>query len=201
MGFDLGFRFTRDHPEIFGNGRGIHDLPRIEYVIRIPHLFNLFHQLVVLFSQHKRDEFPTHTAVSMLTTHGTVVFFYQDGYFGHQLVEKFHIRRVLKIYQGTKVDLSRGNMGVVYLVKDPELDREVALKVLLGGESAHLDNVARFLREAKSTAKLEHPNIIKTYDIGQEGEKYYFTLEYIKGKSLDQLFREKKKFSLAKHRK
>src|SRR5262249_10185272 len=83
-------------------------------------------------------------------------------------------------------ELGRGGMGVVYLARDSELDREVALKVL------HLDDAspelaARMRREAKTLAHLDHPNIVPVYDFGVlSGGRLYYTMKYVQGTRLDQ---------------
>ena len=56
-------------------------------------------------------------------------------------------------------------------------------------------SVERFLREAKATAKLDHPHIVRIYDIGKEGDTFYFTMDYLKGKSLDQVLKDNKRMS------
>lgn len=88
-----------------------------------------------------------------------------------------------------KKELGRGGMGVVYLVYDPVLKRDVALKTVLSQDS---EGVRRFLHEAKTMAKLNHPNIVKIYDIGQDGETPYFTMEFIEGKNLAELVQKEK---------
>lgn len=89
-----------------------------------------------------------------------------------------------------KKELGRGGMGAVYLVYDPVLKREVALKTILN--SKEVNSVKRFMHEAKTMAKLNHPNIVKIYDIGMDGETPYFTMEFITGKNLADLEKEGK---------
>lgn len=83
-------------------------------------------------------------------------------------------------------ELGRGGMGVVYKVYDPLLGRAVALKMLLHGQAPQEDgiDVARFLREAKATARLRHPNIVSLYDIGEENDAHFFTMDIVEGGSL-----------------
>ena len=80
-------------------------------------------------------------------------------------------------------EMGHGGMGVVYKAYDPELERTVALKVLLAPEK-FLD---RFVREAKATARLRHPHIVSVYDIGRSGQQYFFTMDFIDGVSLKKL--------------
>lgn len=89
-------------------------------------------------------------------------------------------------------EIARGGMGIVYRAFDPDLSREVALKVTLFEEAwASSEFIARFLREARSAARLHHPNIVPVYDVGEAEGKHYFTMELIEGESLaDRLRRE-----------
>jgi tetratricopeptide (TPR) repeat protein/predicted Ser/Thr protein kinase len=79
--------------------------------------------------------------------------------------------------------LGAGGMGVVYAAYDPELDRKVALKLLLsgaGGDKAR----TRFLREAQALAKLAHPNIVAIHDVGTLGEQVWLAMEFVQGETL-----------------
>lgn len=87
--------------------------------------------------------------------------------------------------------LGQGGMGQVYKAYDPQLDRMVALKVLIGAQAAPKDDVERFLREARASASLHHPNIVSVYDIGTE-DGYYFTMELLEGPTIARLLREQK---------
>jgi serine/threonine protein kinase len=81
--------------------------------------------------------------------------------------------------------LGRGGMGAVYRGRDPDLDRAVAIKVML---HASPDFVARFRREAQAIAKLTHPNIVHVYDFGvDEDDNPYFVMELVEGRSLDRV--------------
>jgi tetratricopeptide (TPR) repeat protein/tRNA A-37 threonylcarbamoyl transferase component Bud32 len=84
-----------------------------------------------------------------------------------------------------------GGMGVVYKARDRELDRIVALKVMIAGEHATAETIQRFQREAKSAARLGHPNIVHVYDVGVDPTGlYYFAMEYIDGSGLDKLIKD-----------
>src|SRR5439155_17035784 len=93
---------------------------------------------------------------------------------------------------GRYVDLTllgQGGMGAVYRGRDPELDRPVAIKVML---HATPDFIARFRREAQSIAKLAHANIVQVYDFGVDAENNpYFVMELIDGTPLDAIVRER----------
>ncbi len=82
-------------------------------------------------------------------------------------------------------ELGRGGMGVVYKAFDPQLQRHVALKVLLDPQNAGTTEVARFVREAAAIAKLRHPNVVPIHDVGKVGAQPYFAMEYVQGTSLD----------------
>ena len=76
--------------------------------------------------------------------------------------------------------LGSGGMGVVYRARDARLDRQVALKVL-PADSADLERVSRFRREARAASGLSHPNLVTTYEIGQAGDTWFIAAELIKG--------------------
>jgi tetratricopeptide (TPR) repeat protein len=78
--------------------------------------------------------------------------------------------------------LGRGGMGEVYAAYDPELDRKVAVKILLRGRSA--DGEARLLREAQAIAKLQHPNVVVVYDVGRFRDTVFIAMEFIDGQTL-----------------
>ena len=80
--------------------------------------------------------------------------------------------------------LGRGGMGTVYLAREPFLDREVAVKVLPGDVDSG-NARERFLREARTAAKLSHPNIVPLYTFGQVGDLLYYIMGYVDGESLE----------------
>jgi len=80
--------------------------------------------------------------------------------------------------------LGAGGMGEVYKAKDTRLDRMVAVKVLPEHLATHPDALARFEREAKAVAALNHPNILGLFDIGHEGTTIYAVMELLEGESL-----------------
>lgn len=84
-------------------------------------------------------------------------------------------------------ELGRGGMGAVYLARHEASGREVGLKVMLPKVAANTVARERFLREAKLTSTLRHPNIAALHDAGYAGGTFYFTLEYCRGGSLDRL--------------
>ena len=80
--------------------------------------------------------------------------------------------------------IAAGGMGIVYEARDQELHRSVALKMILLGRNSHPEIIERFYREARSAAKLDHPNIVPIYEIGAVGGQHYFTMAMIAGRSL-----------------
>jgi serine/threonine-protein kinase len=87
-------------------------------------------------------------------------------------------------------------MGAVYLAHHPGLNRAVAIKILPGDLAADPEFRERFFREARLAARLEHPNVVQVHDVGEEQGLHYISMQYIEGKSLDAILREKKKLSL-----
>ena len=83
--------------------------------------------------------------------------------------------------------IGRGGMGVVYDAWQNSLDRQVALKVLPVGVAADDRTFHRFMREAKTAARLNHDNIVRVYGMGVESNTPYFAMEYVDGKTLGQL--------------
>lgn len=77
--------------------------------------------------------------------------------------------------------LGKGGMGVVYEAIDPELHREVALKVLRPDLDA---SPQRLLGEAQSMAKLSHPNVVAIHDVGRDGERVFIVMALVRGSSL-----------------
>ena len=83
--------------------------------------------------------------------------------------------------------LGAGGMGEVYRAKDLRLGREVALKVLPAEMSASPDRLARFEREARAVAGLNHPNIVTLFSVEDDGDVRFLTMELVEGQSLDQV--------------
>jgi serine/threonine protein kinase/Flp pilus assembly protein TadD len=84
-------------------------------------------------------------------------------------------------------ELGRGSMGVVYKAREPSLDRMVALKVILAGPHAGLDQLVRIRREARAIARLQHPNIVQIHEIGDDDGRPFLCMEYVDGPGLDRL--------------
>ena len=86
--------------------------------------------------------------------------------------------------------IGQGGMGVVYRGLDLNLDRPVAIKVLPTEVQQEEDSVARFLREAKTASKLQHPAITTIYEFGVQDDLRYLVMEYVEGKTLKQILKD-----------
>jgi len=82
-------------------------------------------------------------------------------------------------------ELGRGGMGVVYRAEQVSLHREVALKVLNRDLTSDPAFVAKFVAEARSAAKLQHPNVVQVFDVDHDGETYFITMELMHEGSLE----------------
>ena len=80
--------------------------------------------------------------------------------------------------------IGEGGMGVVYRAHDERLDRDVAIKVLHSSVAQDAGRLARFEREAKAVAKLDHPNILAIHDFGTEEDVTYAVTELLDGQNL-----------------
>ena len=86
-------------------------------------------------------------------------------------------------------------MGVVYLGRDPKLDRCVAIKIL-PAESTSEQLRSRFEREARAAAQLSHPNVATIYELGEAGPTYFIAMEYVEGRTLYDLLRQTNRLTL-----
>src|ERR1700722_6977908 len=104
-----------------------------------------------------------------------------DVLVGRMLDRRYHVR----------FRIAHGGMATVYLATDTRLDREVALKVMHADLARDADFVGRFIGEAKSVARLSHPNIVGVYDQGADGDYLYLAMEYVPGRTLRAVMRER----------
>jgi len=93
-------------------------------------------------------------------------------------------------------EIGGGGMAVVYKARCNLLNRIVAIKVLRPEFSNDEEFVRRFRREAQAAASLSHPNIVGIYDVGEEDHLHYIVMEYVEGKTLKELIREKAPMNL-----
>jgi len=96
-------------------------------------------------------------------------------------------------------ELGRGAMGAVHRATDPLIERDVAIKTLLPNLPPEImDEVrGRFLREARSAGRLNHPNIVTIYDVGEQDGVAYIAMELLEGKSLQQILRDTPRLPIA----
>jgi WD40 repeat protein len=81
-------------------------------------------------------------------------------------------------------ELGRGGMGVVYKARQLRLDRLVALKMILNGEHAGAEALTRFRGEVEAIARLEHPNLVHVYEVGEHDGMPFFSMEFVSGGTL-----------------
>ena len=106
-----------------------------------------------------------------------------------QAVQRFEHYELVTGEDGKPVELGRGAMGVTYKAFDVDLRCPVALKVIseryLRDESARL----RFLREARSAARLRHSNVASVLHLGRTGSSYFYAMEFVEGETLENLIK------------
>jgi serine/threonine-protein kinase len=88
-------------------------------------------------------------------------------------------------------EIGRGGMGIVYRARQVSLDREVAVKMILRGPLASGVDRQRFRVEAEATARLEHASIVPVYEVGESQNGPYFSMKYIRGRTLSSLLAQR----------
>jgi len=83
-------------------------------------------------------------------------------------------------------EVGRGGMGVVYRAKQTDLDRVVALKMILSSRFASEEEIQRFYGEARAAGRLRHPNIVGIHEVGELNGQHYFAMDYVEGESLEE---------------
>ncbi len=101
------------------------------------------------------------------------------------------VGKTLGKYQVLSV-LGRGAMGIVLKARDPLIERDVAIKILADYLANDATALGRFLAEARSAGKINHPNVVTIYEICQQGELTYLVLEYVPGGSLEDWLKERR---------
>jgi tRNA A-37 threonylcarbamoyl transferase component Bud32/tetratricopeptide (TPR) repeat protein len=98
-------------------------------------------------------------------------------------------------------ELGKGAMGIVYKALDPDINREVAVKLIrfdqVSEDSEKDEAHKRFIREAQSAGNLDHPNIITIYEVGRENNQTFIVMQYVDGESLKQAISSGKRYSAA----
>ena len=107
---------------------------------------------------------------------------------GRENLERAASGRELPLVPGFEIieEIGRGGMGIVYQARQLGLNRIVALKMILTGFQAGPKDLARFRAEAEALARLQHPNIVQIYEVGEAAGRPYFALEFVAGGSLAQ---------------
>jgi serine/threonine-protein kinase len=109
----------------------------------------------------------------------------------HALPEFVALQRVVAGRYSLERELGRGGMGVVFLARDVALDRSVAIKLLPPALAAVPGLRDRFLREARTAAKLSHPNIVPIHLVEEQDDLVYFVMAYVNGESLGERIRRR----------
>ena len=127
-----------------------------------------------------------------------------DALVKHQFATQRQLDRLRKEFDAAKSQskipgykiikkLGAGAMATVMLAKQNSLDRLVAIKILPSRFSEDENYVERFYKEGRAAAKLNHPNIVHAYEVGQAGDHHYFVMEYVEGKTVyDRIVEEKR---------
>ena len=104
--------------------------------------------------------------------------------------QRYNSSSTVRLSPGTRLGpyqilsaLGAGGMGEVYKARDPRLGRDVAIKILPGSFSSDSERLARFEREARAAAALNHPNILAVFDVGHDGSPYIVS-ELLTGETL-----------------
>jgi eukaryotic-like serine/threonine-protein kinase len=92
--------------------------------------------------------------------------------------------------------VGRGGMGIVYKATDPGIGRVVAIKMVTAGFSNDPELLKRFYREAQSAGKLQHPNIVTIFDLGDHDGNPYMVMEYLEGESLESIIASRRSVPL-----
>ena len=95
-----------------------------------------------------------------------------------------------------EAELGSGSMGAVYRATYLPQRSAVAIKVLLHELASDVSFITRFIREARIVSSLDHPNIVRVYDAGRQGEHIYFVMEYFPGQTAGQMLRERQRLPL-----
>ncbi len=105
--------------------------------------------------------------------------------------EFLELQQVLAGRYSLERELGRGGMGIVYLAREVRLDRPVALKLLPAAFAAQHALRERFLREARTAARLSHPHIVPIHAVDEAGDFVFMVMAYVEGQTLEQRVRER----------
>jgi serine/threonine protein kinase len=107
----------------------------------------------------------------------------------HPSAEFLDLQAALAGEYSLQRELGRGGMGVVYLARDVQLDRDVAIKVLPNHLARDTSARERFMREARTAARLSHPHIVSIHRVGEAGGFVFIVMSYVEGESLGERLR------------
>src|SRR5437016_4302304 len=117
----------------------------------------------------------------------------RDGVLTHFQAEQIMLGKWRRFTIGRYKVLERlgsGGMGSVYLCEHKLMRRRVAVKVLPTAKATDPSSLDRFYREARAVAALDHPNIVRAYDIDQDANLHFLVMEYVDGASLQEMIRK-----------
>jgi serine/threonine protein kinase len=126
-------------------------------------------------------------------------FMVRDGLLTHFQAEQFLLGKWRRFTIGKYKVLERlgsGGMGSVYLCEHKFMRRRVAVKVLPAAKAEDAASLERFYREARAAAALDHPNIVRAYDIDQDENLHFLVMEYVDGASLQEVIKKQGPMSL-----
>ena len=107
----------------------------------------------------------------------------------HPSAEFLDLQAALAGEYSLQRELGRGGMGIVYLARDVQLDRDVAIKLLPTHLARTPSARERFLREARMAAGLSHPNIVPIHRVAEAGGFVFFVMSYVEGETLGERLR------------
>ena len=107
----------------------------------------------------------------------------------HPTSEFLELQAALAGEYSLQRELGRGGMGIVYLARDVQLDRDVAIKVLPASLARNAASRERFVREARTAAGLSHPHIVPIHRVGEAGGFVFFVMSYVEGETLGERLR------------
>ena len=91
--------------------------------------------------------------------------------------------------------LGHGGMGEVYAAWDPDEQRDVAIKVLSRHRETDAAAVTRLRKEARALGRLEHPNVVRVFEVGEDGDRFFIAMERLEGSSLDAILEQERRLS------
>lgn len=94
-------------------------------------------------------------------------------------------------------ELGRGGMGAVYRAEDTKVEQEIALKLIKPEIASDKTTIQRFQNELKTARQISHRNVCRMYDLGEDGDTRFITMEYVRGEDLKSFIRRSKRLSIA----